>query len=308
MGLADRLCSGAVYDSESEFDENGEDLEDEVTSPPRPTHEASELSFIERDQPSERDLESYADQTDDEGEDLMDSDGSAGTDAEETRSEEGDEDHAAHAHRSGSGRTGGRRKVNRFMFDSEEDELVNEDEDEDESGFFVADNEVEQMATSEGDALLDDEDEAEETDREERRARRAERKQAKAARKLQARQRANSSSGYSSSDAEDDEDSSSDDEEDDGDLHQSTSLTSPSVEDEDGTSSKQGRNESEARHKAAKSSLSARERAAKAAMSRNSRNEASIEVQANTDKAKSPAAVSSAPARRKRVIEASDEE
>lgn len=300
--------SGAVYDSDSEFDDNGDDLEGAATSPHRPpqSQDPSELSFIDRDEYSGRDLDSFADDNGLADEGSQDSGEDTQTPAAGSEGEgEGEIDEERPQQSTSRRRLGGagsRRKISRFGYDSEDDDGDAGDLEED-SEFFVDDDQIEHMDPSDG--LLDDEEEAEETDREERRARREERRQAKLARRLRPVEDEDSTSSYASE--EDDDESSS--EEDDPGLQQSASLTSPSVKGENDVdiptiSSQQVRKEMQEQARRKEATASARDKAARAAISRNARQGQAPDDQRN----KASASSSEHAIRRKRIIEASDEE
>jgi hypothetical protein len=251
-------------------------------------------------------MDSYADDTDeDDGEILDGSDAEDSTDASNNTDGDSDQDIRSRQ-RAGVNAS---RKRHQFLLDSD-DGSQEEEEEEDESNFFVDDGQIERMATSEADGFLDDDEEAEETDREERRERREQRRQARAARRLGVHQGADSSDPSSeASDSSEDNSESGED----GPEH-STLPTSPSSkieeEDEDGLltmSSHRVPGEAHDHNKNGRSALTARERAARAAMSRNAKTDTNP-IGTSDDQVTKTDMPASAPARRKRVIQASDEE
>ena len=128
-----------------------------------------------------------------------------------------------------AGNVPGRRKKNRYVFDSHDEE---EDEGEDEDdGFFVDDAELEYVSRRDPD---DDESEAESTDKEVRRERREAQRQAKqAARLAQPKSKAESSSDFSDESSSEVSDSEDEDAEDEPEDSAPTSDAPAGVKDEE---------------------------------------------------------------------------
>lgn len=168
--LISLLCSGMTYDSDSEYDERGDDLNGE--GPTSPTHDGSDLSFVEPDPQEVSDAESAA----------------------VTESEAGDRDRDQDALARQSRRSGPSirneprgRKRSQYLYDSEERDLADQagaDVDDDD-GFFVSDNGSMSSAENREEDRINESTEAESTDRDLRKRHREERRQARAAHALQ---------------------------------------------------------------------------------------------------------------------------